>query len=191
MSTNIPDDKLLDRLRANDPLVLKDIFYKYYTIIYRVTFRFVSNDATAEDLAQDVFMKFWEKREQLNIRESLGGYLRRMAVNEALGYLRKNKKIEIEEIDSRTMQGAAQSGEDLYLGEELEDVLNKAIASLPPKCKTVFLLSRFEQLTYREIAERLGISIKTVENQMGKALKVLRKWLANYNIIIGLLFCWI
>ncbi|MCP4439073.1 MAG: RNA polymerase sigma-70 factor [Aureispira sp.] len=191
MSTNIPDDKLLDRLRANDPSVLKAIFYKYYTTIYRVTYRFVSNDATAEDLAQDVFMKFWEKREQLNIRESLGGYLRRMAVNEALGYLRKNKKIELEEIDNRTMGGTAQSGEDLYLGGELEEVLNKAIESLPPKCKTVFLLSRFEQLTYREISERLGISIKTVENQMGKALRVLRKWLANYSTMIAFLFWWI
>lgn len=191
MSTNIPDDKLLERLQAKDPLVLKDIFYKYYSTIYRVTYRFVSNEATAEDLAQDVFMKFWEKQEQLNIKESLGGYLRRMAVNEALGYLRKNKKIEIEEIDSRTMQGAAQSGEDLYLGGELEEVLNKAIESLPPKCKTVFLLSRYEQLTYREISERLDISIKTVENQMGKALRVLRKWLANYSSIIIFLFWWI
>ena len=112
-----------------------------------------------------------------------------MAVNEALGHLRKNKKYREEELDSNVSLGTDRSGEDQYMHGELQSHVTKAINSLPPKCRAVFQLSRFEELTYREIAEKMDISIKTVENQMGKALKILRRELGAYlNLIFLMIF---
>lgn len=143
-------------------------------------YRFIRDKSTVEDLAQNVFIRFWEKRHKINITSSIRAYLNRMAINEAIGYLRKNKKWDIEEITPNTPTSAAYSVEEQYLQSELEVKIRQAIDSLPPKCRAIFQMSRFDDLTYREIAEKLGISIKTVENQMGKALRVLRKKMKGY-----------
>jgi len=133
-----------------------------------------------EDLAQNVFIRLWEKRHKINITSSLGAYLRRMAINEALGHLRKNKNVHIEKLTPITPQKETENTETNYLHQELQEQIAAAIDTLPPKCRRVFQLSRYEGLTYREIAEKLGISVKTVENQMGKALRVLREKMKGY-----------
>lgn len=142
--------------------------------------RFLKDKSTVEDLAQNVFIRFWEKRHQIKVTSSVKAYLNRMAINEAIGYLRKNKKWDIEEVTPNTPTQSASSVEEQYLHTELETKITNAIDSLPPKCRAVFQMSRFDDLTYREIAEKLGISIKTVENQMGKALRVLRTKMKGY-----------
>lgn len=142
--------------------------------------RFLKDKSTVEDLAQNVFIRFWEKRNQIKVTSSVKAYLNRMAINEAIGYLRKNKKWDIEEVTPNTPTQSASSVEEQYLHTELETKITNAIDSLPPKCRAVFQMSRFDDLTYREIAEKLGISIKTVENQMGKALRVLRTKMKGY-----------
>lgn len=174
---------LLKRLKADDQSALKIIFQAYYPALYRAIYRLVSDRGIAEDLAQDVFMKFWEKRHQINIQGELGGYIRQMGVNEALGYIRKNKKIEIKEISEYRNSSSSltsTSGEDLYINNELQAEVDKAIETLPSRCKMVFMLSRFEDLSHKEISEKLEISPKTVENQITKALKVLKKVLKSY-----------
>lgn len=145
-------------------------------------YRIVRDQATVEDLAQNVFIRFWEKRHSINITSSLGAYLNRMGINEALGYLRKNKRYEIEELtpQTRIANDTVDSSEQTYLYNELQNQVKQAIDKLPPRCRLVFQLSRYEELTYKEIAAKLDISVKTVENQMGKALKVLRAELKNY-----------
>lgn len=144
-------------------------------------YRIVRDQATVEDLAQNVFIRFWEKRHQINITSSVGAYLNRMGVNEALAYLRKNKRYSIEELTPQTRSGdTVDSSEQTYLHTELQEQIKTAIETLPPRCRLVFQLSRYEELTYKEIAEKLEISVKTVENQMGKALRVLREELKGY-----------
>ena len=170
---------VLARLKSNDRLALKELFQLYYGMVCKTIRRFIHDDALCEDLAQEVFLRFWEKRNQLEISSSLEGYLRRMAVNEALAYLRRRKYFE-EEITPSTPAETLPSGEEHLLHSELESNIRSAIDTLPPKCKTVFQLSRFEELTYQEIADHMGISIKTVENQMGKALKIIREKLSGY-----------
>jgi len=170
---------LLKRLKADDQSALKIIFQAHYPTVYRAIYRLLSDQGIAEDLAQDVFMKFWEKRHQINIEGELGAYIRRMGVNEALGYIRKNKKVEIKEITEQHSPSTT-SGEDLYMDNELQAEVDKAIEGLPPRCKAVFMLSRFEDLSHKEISEKLEISPKTVENQITKALKVLKKVLKSY-----------
>jgi RNA polymerase sigma-70 factor (ECF subfamily) len=171
---------LLNRLKSDDETALRDIFYQYHASVHQMIVRIVVESNTAEDLVQDLFFRFWEKRHQLDIQGELGPYLRRMAVNEGLGFLRKNKKYSIEDIDNQYELSSESTSDSLQLHNDLQQALDEAMTHLPPKCRTVFSLSRFEGLSYREIGEQMNISIKTVENQMGKALKVMRSLLKDY-----------
>lgn len=178
---NPQPDEILNRLQAGDRAALQALFHQHHAMVCGTMFRFVKDKSTVEDLAQEVFVRFWEKRESINITSSVQAYLRRMAINEALGYLRRNKHQYDEEITPQTPTGETDSSvEDQYLHSELEQNVRAAIDTLPPKCRTVFHLSRFEDMTYQEIADQMGISIKTVENQMSKALRILREKLKGY-----------
>lgn len=182
---------ILTRLQTDDPLILNELFQSHYLMVCKTINRFIEDRSLTEDLAQEVFIRLWQKRNQLNITHSIGAYLRRMAINEALVHIRKNKKYHIDELNPTLHDSSEDGSEEQFLYGELKQHITLAIDMLPPRCRTVFQLSRFEELTYREIAEKLDISIKTVENQMGKALKILREKLKGYLvlflIIIGLL----
>jgi RNA polymerase sigma-70 factor (ECF subfamily) len=187
-----PDDLWL-RLRGGDRAALQHLFHQQHSMVCGVIHRFIADRNTVEDLAQEVFIRFWEKREHLQINSSVPAYLRRMAINEALGYLRRHKHLHDEEITPQfSSPDSTGTVEEQYLHTELETSIRSAIAALPPKCRTVFQLSRFEELTYQEIADQLGISIKTVENQMGKALRMLRERLKGYlqNIVLLIVICY-
>lgn len=177
--------EILHRLQTDDKTVLKLLFQEHYQSVCRSVYRFVKDKSAVEDISQEVFIKFWEKRKKLNITSSVGAYLHRMGTNEAITYLRRQKHFETEESIEREVPNYLHSGEDELLHNELQQNVTNAINSLPPKCRAIFQLSRFEELTYKEIAARLDISVKTVENQMGKALKVLRGKLKGY---LGMFF---
>ena len=172
--------EILQQLQTDDKAVLKSLFQQYYLSVCRSIHRLVRDKAATEDIAQDVFIKFWEKRKQLNITSSVAAYLHRMATNEAISFLRRKKYFEPEEVIEQALPNNFYSGEDQLLQSELQEKITDAINSLPPKCRAVFQLSRFDGLTYQQIATQLGISIKTVENQMGKALRVLRERMKGY-----------
>jgi len=171
---------ILNRLKADDDSALQELFHLHYQRVCQTIHRFIKDRSLVEDLAQNVFIRFWEKRHKINVTTSVGAYFHRMAINEALGYLRKSKNKETEEITPLTPTGSQDSVEEGYLHGELKTEIVKAIDTLPPRCRAVFQLSRFEELTYKEIAEKMEISVKTVENQMGKALRILRKELKGY-----------
>jgi RNA polymerase sigma-70 factor (ECF subfamily) len=132
----------------------------------------------AQDLVQDVFCKFWEKQPQLEIKISLKAYLYKSVFNHSLNYLKKVKRTDEREAlfysSAYTEQNNVESQLDL---KETNLLVQRAIDSLPSACRAVFVLSRFEQMSHKEIAVQLDISTKTVENQIGKALKHLRKYL--------------
>lgn len=180
-------NEILLRLRSDDKAFMKDLFHDHYPMVCKTIYRFVNDQPLTEDLAQEVFIRLWNKRHQLNITQSLPAYLRRMAINEALGHIRKNKKTQIDELNPGLHEGMETGTEEQFLYAELKDRITHAIDGLPPRCRVVFQLSRFEELTYKEIAEKLDISIKTVENQMGKALKILREKLNGYLAVAGFL----
>ncbi len=174
-------NEILALLKADDPATVKQLFYEFYPFLCNTIYRILKDKAIAEDLAQDTFFKFWDKRQSIDIQLSLKAYLRRMAVNEALYYIRKNKKFQKDrDIELIDLGVATETVEEQLLQRELESKIALAIHSLPPRCQEIFRLSRFEALSYKEIAAKLDISIKTVENQMGKALKILRGALKNY-----------
>lgn len=165
-------------------MALKQLFDDHYEMVCQSIYRFVPDTSTAEDLAQEVFLRFWEKRHKIQINSSVGAYIRRMAINEGLGYLRRNKRWEQTAFEPGDEPGVDDSAEEQFLHQEMQANVTAAINQLPPKCRMVFQLSRYEELTYREIADQMEISVKTVENQMGKALRVLRGKLQQYLQVI-------
>jgi len=182
-------ENILNRLQLDDRSALKELFEAFYPMVCQAIRRLVHDQATCEDLAQEVFLRFWQKRHKINIDSNLPAYLRRMAINEALAYHRRNKRFQDEEFTPGMEHDTEPGAEEQYLHGELKASITSAIDTLPPKCRMVFQLSRFEEMTYKEIADKMDISVKTVENQMSKALKILRGRLQTYlhSLILVLL----
>jgi RNA polymerase sigma-70 factor, ECF subfamily len=163
------------------------LFNNYYTELCRKAYCIVNDQDIAEDIVQDVFFKLWEKKSKIQIDTSLSAYLKRMVFNESISFLRKNK--EFLEFSDDINQNQISDNPDYNLTQqELHAIISEAIEKLPPKCKTIFLLSRIEKLSYKEIADHLNLSVKTIENQMGKALKILRHSLKNYYLLFLVYF---
>lgn len=175
--------QLLARLRAGDERALEAVFRAHYAAMCAVVRRIVFAPDVAEELVQDVFFKLWSKREQLAEIDALKTYLYRAARNTALNYLRRQKlehAYEERELAKGEPMGN-EGGSDSASTNEVERAVRAAIQRLPERCREIFLMSRDGGLTYGQIARELGISIKTVETQMGRALKSLRVSLAEYR----------
>ncbi|MEO1517201.1 MAG: RNA polymerase sigma-70 factor [Bacteroidota bacterium] len=150
------------------------LFRQYYKFLCRVIYRLLPDTGTAEDLAQEVFFDLWRRKDRLNINSSLKAYLRRSAINKSLNYIRDQKMKFEEEGAHPEMRSRQLDGQQQLEASELEQRIHRAIEGLPERCRLIFMLSRFEDMSYREIATQLDISMKTVENQISKALKILQ-----------------
>ena len=170
------DEKLLSLLQTDSDLAIDRIFRKYYPLCKSVAIRILKDQHIAEDITQEVFMELWKKRNQHHINTALKAYLRRSVTNRCLNFIR-DQKIVFDGEDKLPDWSPATSHNALSNMEanELSDALHKVIDALPERCRVVFMLSRFEELRYQEIAEQLDISIKTVENQISKALRLIRR----------------
>ena len=155
------------------------LFRRFYAPLGRTVNRMVSDPAAAEDIVQEVFVKIWHSRDTLVFNFSVKSYLYRAAMNAALNHLERAKKTVAWDTAS-VPEPAASDVEEQFDLREAEIHIQNALNSLPPACKAIFVLSRYEDMSYREIAESLQISVKTVENQMGKALRLLRDYLSVY-----------
>lgn len=162
----------------------EQLFKMYFKSLHAYACTILKDAATAEEMVQNVFFKLWEKKEQIAVQQSLNAYLYKTVYYECLNYI-KHSKVRAA-YKSYTLNNSTEEEQtsDRTSLRELEGRLDIAIKKLPEQCRAIFQLSRFEELKYKEIAERLGISIKTVENQMGKALKILRKELSEYLPIL-------
>jgi len=159
------------------------LFESYYTRLHYFAKQYVYNNDDAEELVNDSFIAIWGKREELIFDQSLKPYLYTTVKNRCINFIKKNK-IETIEIEKASYELVAEDTFDVLQQlnkKETENLIFAAIAKLPPKCKQVFLLSRKEELSYKEIAAILDINIKTVENQIGIALKFIRKKLSIEN----------
>jgi RNA polymerase sigma-70 factor (ECF subfamily) len=157
------------------------LFRQYYQMLCSYALRFVKDPDTAEEIVQDLFYKLWEKRAELQINTSVKSYLYSAVHNRCLKFI-EHRNVETKyrnyyllhesEIDNEPGDSASIS--------ELQGVIENTLNALPERCSRIFRLNRFEGLKYHEIALKLSISVKTVEANMGKALKLLRKRLKNY-----------
>lgn len=171
---------LLDRIRRGDEGAFDEVFREHYAPLVRSAEAMLHRRDLAEEIVQDVMLALWQRREAFVVEDSLRGYLFRATRNRALNHLRhaaieRKAEPELSAVDSPDADAPT-----TLVGEEIDVALQRAISVLPPRCREVFELSRVHGLRYAEIATTLGISVKTVEAQMGKALRVLREQLAPW-----------
>jgi RNA polymerase sigma-70 factor (ECF subfamily) len=162
-----------------------EIYLTYFDALHRYAYTIVRNEVIAEEMVHHMFWKVLEKPNGIQVHTSLKAYLYRAVHHECLNYLKHQKvrqNYETNHLGRNTTQDENVAHQLQY--RELEQNLNEAINGLPEQCRTVFQLSRFENLKYAEIAVQLGLSIKTVETQMSRALKKLRVQLADYLPLI-------
>ena len=165
------------------------LFKQHYQQLCSYAFTFLKDAESSEDVVQELFIKIWEKQKLEIGATQLKYYLFTAVRNNCITRLQKNKKNYFEELKDEDatdeMKIFLEKNEEAAQPKEL---IAKAMELLPPKCREVFLLSRLSGHTYMQIAESLGISVKTVENQMGKALKILRQELHGYLHILLLIW---
>lgn len=166
-------------------------FYKtYFESLHAYAFVMLQDDIMAEEIVQQMFYKIWEKRAQLKVHTSAKAFLYKSVYFECLNYLKheKYKTAHQNHVLYAGQPNSESAAMRIELGE-LEARLQNAMNELPEQCRAIFYMSRFDELKYKEIALQLGLSIKTVEAQMSKALRVLRKKLADFlPLLLWLLF---
>ena len=156
-------------------------FELYFTGLCSFANKLVRNPTVAQDIVQDLFVNLWIKRENLEIHTSLKSFLFQSVKNNCLDHI-KHSQIE-HAFAIRYINENAEEYENIssdYTKKEILHTLDLAIEKLPKQCKTVFLMSRFDYKSYKEIAEVLGLSVKTVENHMGRALHIIRLELKEF-----------
>ncbi|GJM34704.1 MAG: DNA-directed RNA polymerase sigma-70 factor [Saprospiraceae bacterium] len=172
-------EKLLQQLRRGNAQAFEAIFRAYYQPLYYYAFRFIPNSEVAEDLTQEVFLTLWEKKEKLLISTSLKAYLYASVKNRAINYLKQQYRQPIDLLSSEQLIFLPNNPE-FPDQQELFEFIQKAVKTLPEKCRIIFHLSRNNGLTYNEIAEELGITKETVKTQIKIALQKLREMLGKY-----------
>ncbi|MBA2612621.1 MAG: RNA polymerase sigma-70 factor [Bacteroidetes bacterium] len=155
-----------------------EIIYKtYYSILRNTVENIIDDKDASHDVVQEVFLKLWDKKDELDLILHLKAYLFKSAINASITYLENNKKsVRLSDIK---MEFSTSENSTIYT-KELEIKIQLALDKLPPKCRAIFVLCRFENMKYKEVAQYLGVSLKTIENQMGIALKRLRNDLKPY-----------
>ncbi|MDX2302422.1 MAG: RNA polymerase sigma-70 factor [Microscillaceae bacterium] len=178
--TEYRDEEILPIIAQDNSKAFEHIFKKYYSELTRFSLKFIREESLAEEIVQEVFIKIWEKRKDIQLHTNLKSYLYTSVKNTTLNLLKsKFVQISVAEPNERDHQ-TSQNSEDELTGKELDQVLKKAVLGLPDKCRIIFTMSRQAGMSYKEIATELGISLKTVEAQMGIALKKLKLYLEKH-----------
>ncbi|MEX2179483.1 MAG: RNA polymerase sigma-70 factor [Gemmatimonadaceae bacterium] len=174
------DRELLGKVRSGDAAAYDVVFRAWYPVLVRVAAALLRDTDAAEEVAQDVMYELWRRRGLMAADMSLRAYLLRSVRNRSLNQLRHLRVRRDSAVEVEALYDAPLGADQPIVAQELADAVNIAMSELPPRCREVFELSRRHGLRYAEIAEALDISQKTVEAQMGKALRVMRTRLAPW-----------
>jgi RNA polymerase sigma-70 factor, ECF subfamily len=176
------DNKVIQLAEIDSVNTLEMLYKNYYEVLINYGFSLLKDRDEAEDTVQQVFINLWKKRQEIKIEQSIKSYLYTSVYNAALN------KLKHEKVRANYSKEVMALSEGLYVQtthlKDLQARIDWAIGQLPEQCGHVFKLSRYQHLKYQEIADQLGISIKTVENHMGKALKLMREMLKEYLPIL-------
>lgn len=174
-------DNLLQRISANDEEAYRSLFELYYVPLCLYVKRFIEDKPTQEDIVQDVFFTIWEKRGTIVPTVSAKNYLVTCVKNLSLNYLRKQGYMQ--DYQTKLTEHApvySENLDDLYTLKELQVLLAKTLAKLPPEYRLAFEMSRIEEKSSAEIAEAMGVSVRTVERYRNKATEILKEELKDY-----------
>jgi RNA polymerase sigma-70 factor (ECF subfamily) len=180
----LKDRNILAKIRKGDVKSFETLFHQYYPGMLLYAKSLVKNEKVAEEIVQDVFYNVWKNRLNFMLRVSWKSYLFGAVYNNSMYHLRKSSREQ--RLDERIMarEQKTESGpfEEINY-KQLNDAILETMENLPERTRTIFQMSRHEGLTYPEIAKKLAISIKTVEANMGKALKAFRSSLREYGYV--------
>jgi RNA polymerase sigma-70 factor (ECF subfamily) len=176
----------IQKIKTGDSDAFEKLFRQYCQPLINFARHFVRDTQIAENIVQDVFLRIWANRTHLNPSSNIKTYLYCAVKNHAINYLR-HAHVENRSVDVlKNMNSPVRTPEEKWQEKEMKASIHLAIEELPEKCRLIFCMSRYDHLTYAEIADIQNLSIKTVETHMGRALKFLRKRLAPF--LISLLF---
>ena len=178
------ETKWIEQLKEGNRKAYETIFKAYYKSVFLSALRITKDKNSANDACQEVFLELWKNRHKLTIKTSLKAYLHRGAVNRSLNIIKSRNRHAGQDLE-QTIEPAtkADTPEQITEYKELKSTIEKGIDQLPERCRLVFVLSRHEGKKYKEIAAIMGISVKTVENQMLKALRTLRAIVKEYKAV--------
>ncbi len=171
-----------------DEKTFEQVFHSYYSQLCAFAYQYLQDRDQSEEMVQDVFSNVWTKAGQIEVRTTVKSYLYGATRNACLNFL-KHEKIE-RRYEHQEIKRVDYMETDFLELEELQNEIDAALSRLPDKCRQIFIMSRYEEKKYQEIADELGISVKTVETQMGRALKVMRESLGKYLPLIVFLIYW-
>lgn len=183
------------KLKRGEKEAFKFVYEKFHNLLFHVSVEYVINEEDAKNIVQNAYLKLWESKEQLNDNSNIKNYLFTVVKNESLNHIKKLRNRNFSnnyllESELYYNQEALERLTPKHLEfEELKTTINKYISDLTPRCKQIFKLSRLEERKNKEIAAELGISIKSVEANITRALKHIRKGIREYlPYLIGFLF---
>ena len=179
-----PDE--IEKLRKDNIKVFEKLFKLFYEPLIQYAYNYLNNVETAENIVQEVFYKIWKNRKRLDPQKNIASYLYKITKNQSFKFL-KHKNIQynyanVHVLDDFDIEN--KTPVDIIQYKELETAVNKAISSLPEKCYTVYSMNRFNNLSYKAIAEIQGVTIKAIEKQMTRALKILRRQLKTFLTLL-------
>lgn len=192
MSVGVKESEIIKRVKRGDENAFEEIFYRYYPRLFAFAYEFMGSKDLAKDMVQEVFIKFWQKRENFT-PYSLSGLLFTMVRNQCLNYLRhlkvlENKKINIQQsvkLEELYRIDFVRDQPYTFIEKELNKEVSNAVRKLPPKSRKVFIMSRIEGMKNRDIADKLGFSTKNVEKHLSKALKYFRQHFHNHRLYLN------
>ena len=183
------DAKLVKSLKKGDVFAFNELYHKYSQKIYNFSIKHLENEEDVKDLVQEIFTKLWEKRKEIDEKKSLNGYLFTITLNSIRSYFRK--KVKDRRLIDKWLEETKSYSDSTRSSIEyrsLEKVVKTIVEQLPPKRRMVFKLSRFEGYSTDEIAKRMNIKKKTVENHLNLALKYVRNKLQGQSFLVILFF---
>jgi len=179
------DEQLIELIAEDNPTAFKQLFNRYWEPLFAAAVHRLQSDELAKDVLQELFIDLWEKRRSLNIQSNVGGYLFTALKHRIINKIKaESTREKYEQMIIQFYETNSLATEHQFYRNHLQEEMEKKVGELPDRCREVFKLSRMEQLSHKEIGQKLNISPKTVENHIGRALKVLRPHLKK---IVGFL----
>lgn len=182
------DQELLNLIKVGSEPAFRELYERYWDILLDAAYKRLDYIAAAEEMVQDIFVNLYVRREELTIKTTLEGYLKNALKYKVFDAFRA-QKVHQKYVDSLSFQhesGEINAEHSLQV-KELMERLDRTTRNMPEKCREVFLLSRMEKLSNKSIAERLGISVSTVEKHISKAMRILKEDFKDYNLGVILL----